>query len=97
MRNLPIVLPIAFTFFPNRPGNSPDFWQMLEEACMLKRMKVALIGCGMISETYLKNLQSYRLIELAGCSDIRPERSRARAEAFGSGDEQRGNPIGPAN
>ena len=50
---------------------------------MLKRMKVALIGCGMISESYLKNLQSYRLIELAGCSDIRPERSRARAEAFG--------------
>lgn len=49
----------------------------------MEKMKVALIGSGMISGIYLKNLQSFDAVELVGCSDIVPARSKARAEEFG--------------
>ena len=50
----------------------------------LKRIKTALIGSGAISGTYLKNITGkFHVIELVGCSDIVPERSKARAEEFG--------------
>ena len=48
-----------------------------------KKTKVALIGCGMISKTYLTNLQSYDAVELVGCSDIIEERAAQRAAQFG--------------
>lgn len=47
------------------------------------KTKVALIGSGMISEVYLKNLKSFNAIDLVGCSDIIPERAKNRAEQFG--------------
>ena len=49
----------------------------------VKKTKVALIGCGMISKTYLTNLQSYDAVELVGCSDIIEERAAQRAAQFG--------------
>jgi len=50
----------------------------------LKPVKVALIGSGAISYTYLKTLSGgFNIVELVGCSDIIPERSKARAETFG--------------
>jgi predicted dehydrogenase len=50
----------------------------------LKPVKVALIGAGNISYTYLNTLSSgFNIIELVGCSDLIPERSKARAELFG--------------
>ena len=50
----------------------------------LQKMKTALIGSGMISGIYLKNMkEQFDILELVGCSDIRPERSKARAEEFG--------------
>lgn len=49
----------------------------------MKKMKTALIGSGMISGIYLKNLKSFDLIDLVGCSDIVPERSKQRAEEYG--------------
>ena len=50
----------------------------------LKPVKVALVGSGNISYTYLKTLSSgFNIIDLIGCSDIVPERSKARAECFG--------------
>lgn len=53
-------------------------------ACMeQKKMKVALIGSGMISGIYLKNLQKFDATELVGCSDIIPARAEARAAEFG--------------
>ena len=49
-----------------------------------KPVKVAVIGCGMISGIYLKNLKNmFNVTELVGCSDIIPERSKAKAEEFG--------------
>lgn len=50
----------------------------------LKRFKTAVIGCGVISEIYLKNLcQFFKIIDVVGCSDLLPERSKQRAEQFG--------------
>lgn len=47
-------------------------------------MKTALIGCGMISHVYLENCcKRFNILEVVGCSDIKPERSAARAEEFG--------------
>ncbi len=49
----------------------------------LKPMKAAVIGCGVISEIYLKNLCGFfQVIDVVGCSDIIPERSQKRAEQF---------------
>jgi predicted dehydrogenase len=47
-------------------------------------IKVALIGSGAISGTYLKNMMTkFSILEVVGCSDIIPERSAKRAEEFG--------------
>ncbi len=49
-----------------------------------KPVKVALIGSGNISYTYLNTLTSgFSIIDLVGCSDLIPEKSKARAELFG--------------
>jgi predicted dehydrogenase len=49
----------------------------------IKPVKVGLIGSGQISHTYLNNMVNrYRILEVAGCSDIIPERSAARAAEF---------------
>ncbi|MCL2287481.1 MAG: Gfo/Idh/MocA family oxidoreductase [Firmicutes bacterium] len=51
----------------------------------MKPVKVALIGSGNISYTYLHTLTKggFTITEMVGCSDLIPERSKARAETFG--------------
>ena len=51
----------------------------------VKPVKVALIGSGNISYTYLNTLVhgGFEIIDVVGCSDIIPEKSAARAELFG--------------
>ena len=50
----------------------------------MKKHGIGIIGCGTISQTYLKNLTSkFSILEVIGVSDIIPERSKAKAEAFG--------------
>ena len=50
----------------------------------IKKVKAALIGCGMISWTYFNNLiRNFQIVDLVGCSDLIEERSRARAQEFG--------------
>ena len=46
------------------------------------RLKLGVIGCGNISEIYLKNLCSFGDIEVAAVSDMDLERARARAQQF---------------
>jgi predicted dehydrogenase len=46
-------------------------------------VKVGLIGCGNISEIYLKNDARFDPFQIAAVSDLMPERARQRAEAFG--------------
>lgn len=51
---------------------------------MYKKHKAALIGSGDISHIYLENMvRRFNVLDLVGCSDIIPERSRSRAEEFG--------------
>ena len=50
----------------------------------LKPVKIGIIGSGNISYTYLNTLTSgFSIVEVIGCSDIYPEKSKARAETFG--------------
>ncbi|CAA9560338.1 MAG: Dehydrogenase [uncultured Thermomicrobiales bacterium] len=48
-----------------------------------ERVGIGLVGCGFISEIYLKNLATYDGVEVVACADAMPERARARAEQFG--------------
>jgi len=51
----------------------------------MKPVKVALVGSGNISYTYLNTLTNggFTITEMVGCSDLIPEKSKARAETFG--------------
>ena len=50
----------------------------------IKPVKIGLVGSGAISYTYLNTLTSgFSAVEVVGCSDLIPERSKARAELFG--------------
>ena len=49
----------------------------------LETVKTAIIGCGVISQIYLKNLCNFfKITEVVGCSDIVPEKAKKRAEEF---------------
>ncbi|CUX35371.1 Gfo/Idh/MocA family protein [Clostridium sp. C105KSO13] len=51
---------------------------------MLKKVKTAVVGCGMISDIYLKNLRSmFSIIELAGCSSRSMEKVEQKAAQYG--------------
>ena len=49
-----------------------------------KPVRTAVIGCGMISKTYLENcVNRFNVLDVVGVSDIVPERSAQRAGEFG--------------
>ena len=51
---------------------------------MVKKIKVAVIGSGAISFTYLSNMTNqFGILDVVGCSDLIEKRSRDRAEQFG--------------
>jgi predicted dehydrogenase len=48
-----------------------------------KKVKVAVVGCGVISDIYLKNMTSnFNILEVVGCCDIIPERMERRAAQY---------------
>ena len=48
------------------------------------RIKAAVIGSGNISERYIPNIiNHFHIIDLVGCSDLIPERSKEKAEKYG--------------
>lgn len=51
----------------------------------MKKVKVGVIGCGMISEIYLKNMSTMfsSILEAYACADLSSEAANARAEQFG--------------
>ena len=49
----------------------------------MKKTKVGIIGCGMISNTYFKAAQRFRNIEVVACADILPNRAAAKAGEYG--------------
>lgn len=49
----------------------------------MEKVKTGIIGCGMISEIYIKNTSSiYQNLEVVAVADIDIERAKARAEQF---------------
>jgi hypothetical protein len=44
---------------------------------------IGIIGCGNISEAYLKAAPTFRIVDVRGVADLRPEAAQARADAFG--------------
>ena len=50
---------------------------------MMDKVKVGVVGCGVISSTYLKNMTQAEGLEVAACADMLVERAQARAAEFG--------------
>jgi predicted dehydrogenase len=48
-----------------------------------KPLRVAIAGCGNIAGPYAKTMQTYPQIELAGATDVLPERARALTAEYG--------------
>lgn len=46
-------------------------------------VRVGIVGCGVISGIYLKNLPRFDLVEVVACADIAIDKAQARAEEFG--------------
>lgn len=49
---------------------------------MAETVKVGIIGCGVISGIYLKNLPTFDLVDVVACADLMLERAQARATEF---------------
>jgi predicted dehydrogenase len=47
-----------------------------------KPVELGVVGCGAISEVYLRNCTAMPAVRIAACADLDPERARARAEQF---------------
>lgn len=50
----------------------------------MEQLKVGIIGCGVISDIYLKNLTArFSTLKVTACADASPEKSRERAQQYG--------------
>ena len=51
----------------------------------MQKIRVAIIGCGSISDIYMSNITSgkFQILELVGCSDLYPAAAQAKAEKYG--------------
>jgi hypothetical protein len=49
----------------------------------MQRVGIGIIGCGNISEAYLKAAATFPILDVRGVADLRPEAAQARADAFG--------------
>jgi len=51
----------------------------------MKKMTIGVVGCGMISEIYLKNMTSIfgDILDVVACADLNQEAATKRAEQFG--------------
>ncbi|MDR1108281.1 MAG: Gfo/Idh/MocA family oxidoreductase [Spirochaetaceae bacterium] len=49
-----------------------------------KKVKTAVVGCGVISDIYLQNMTSaFEILEVVACTDLIPEQMKKRAEKYG--------------
>lgn len=49
----------------------------------MEKLKVGIIGCGVISNIYLENCRSFPILEVAAVADIDLDRAKAKADEFG--------------
>ena len=47
------------------------------------RIGIGIVGCGNISDTYLKNCQAYDNLQVVACADVELARATAKAREFG--------------
>jgi len=45
----------------------------------METTKIGIVGCGNISEVYLRNARKLEILETVACADLVPERARAKA------------------
>jgi len=50
----------------------------------MKKVKIGIIGCGMISDAYFKAAKKFNILDVVACSDIIPERAAQKAELYGA-------------
>lgn len=50
---------------------------------MSERVKIGVLGCGVISTAYLQRVTNLDTVEVVACADIVKEKAAAQAEAFG--------------
>ncbi len=48
----------------------------------MNKMRVGVIGCGMVAKSYLNTLQKFSHIELGACADLMPERAQQIAAEY---------------
>ena len=49
----------------------------------MEKTKVGIVGCGNISETYMKSCPTFDVLEVTACADVDMSRARVKAEEFG--------------
>ena len=49
----------------------------------MKPMRVGLVGCGRISDIYLKTISAYAPVEIVACSALELDEAQAKAERYG--------------
>lgn len=51
----------------------------------MQKVKVAVVGCGSISDIYMSNIKSgkFQILDLVACSDLMADRMQASAEKYG--------------
>lgn len=49
----------------------------------MRKFNVGLIGCGVISDIYLKTCQTFDALDIVACASLDPAESRATASAYG--------------
>jgi predicted dehydrogenase len=51
---------------------------------MIKPVKVAIVGCGMISDAYLSTmLNKFKILEVVGCCDLDVDKAKSMSKKFG--------------
>ena len=51
----------------------------------MKKIRLGVIGCGMVCDSYLQTLQRFDHVAFAACADLEPERARRVAAEYGFG------------
>jgi len=61
---------------------SPAVLKGIQPGNLQKKIRVGVIGCGSVSNSYLPNLSACPFAEIVSACDIRYERALAQAERF---------------
>ncbi|OGV34454.1 MAG: oxidoreductase [Lentisphaerae bacterium GWF2_45_14] len=49
----------------------------------MEKVKVGVIGCGMISKAYFEGAKTFKMLDITACSDLNMDAAKARAEEYG--------------